>query len=453
MPEATRVLIVDDDRDHADAVADGLTVAGFETMVAHSADEGLQALNDKEFEIVVADLVLHDGSGLDLLRHAKAKRADIEVIVVTGYPSYETAIQALNEGAYDYIDKPVNLGVLRAKLRKALEKQKLVLETIELRKELNEKYGFQGIVGNSPAMREVFETLKLVAESDSTVLIEGESGTGKELIARAVHSNSSRRGGRFVAINCASLPENLLESELFGHEKGAFTGAVATRKGRFEYAQGGTLFLDEIGDMPLALQAKFLRAVEYGEITRIGSNDTLKVNVRIIAATHRDLEQLVKEGKFREDLFYRINVVRIDLPPLRERLEDMPVLIDSFIKEFAKSHGKTIKGISQEAMAALYRYSWPGNVRELRNCIESMIVLSRDEILDLKHLPRTIAGKIAPADEGKPGLMPVDVNMESAEKEMIKRALVMTQGNREKAAQMLGIGERTLYRKIKRYGL
>jgi two-component system response regulator HydG len=451
MPEAKRILIVDDDRDHAEAVAEGLASTGLERATATSAEEGMRKLDQEGYDLVLVDMVLHDGSGLDLLRHARARRPDTEVIVVTGYPSYETAIQALNEGAYDYIDKPVNLQVLRAKLRKALEKQSLVRETLELRRELDRRYSFQGIVGGSAAMKEVFERLQLISGTDSTVLIHGESGTGKELVARAIHANSPRRGLHFVPINCASLPESLLESELFGHEKGAFTGALASRKGRFEHAHGGTLFLDEIGDMPLELQAKFLRAIEYGEITRIGSNEPLKVNVRIIAATHRDLEALVKENRFREDLFYRLNVLRVDLPPLRERLEDLPILVDAFIQELNRGRSRPVKGITRDALNLLYRYSWPGNVRELRNCLESMIVLSRDESLDVKDIPRSLLSKIEA--EGGPAAEASPVDIQESEKSMIRKALAMCEGNREKAAEMLGIAERTLYRKIKKYGL
>lgn len=449
MSEPKTILIVDDDRDHAEASADGLAVAGFECVVATSAQAAMRHLEERSFDVVLVDLVMHDGTGLEVLRHAKARRPETEVIVVTGYPSYETAVEALQEGAYDYIDKPVNLQILRAKINRALERQRLVQETVELRMELDKKYGLEGIVGNSPAMQKVFETIKLVAPTDSTVLITGESGTGKELVARSLHQNSSRRSGHFVPINCASLPENLLESELFGHEKGAFTGAIHTRKGRFEYATGGTLFLDEIGDMPLPLQAKFLRALEYGEVTRIGSNEPIRVNVRIITATHRDLEQLIKEGRFREDLFFRINVVRIELPPLRDRREDIPLLVDSFVKEFARAHRKTIKAIAPEVMAAFHAYRWPGNVRELRNAVESMVVLTRDEVLGADDLPRSIAGAPAQAES----LGGETVNVEAAERELIQKALVMTQGNREKAAKMLGIGERTLYRKLKKYGI
>ncbi|HLG43024.1 MAG TPA: sigma-54 dependent transcriptional regulator, partial [Planctomycetota bacterium] len=272
-------------------------------------------------------------------------------------------------------------------------------------------------------------------------------------IARAIHHHSSRSGRRFVAINCASLPENLLESELFGHERGAFTGAVTERKGRFQYADGGTLFLDEIGDMPLPLQAKLLRAIEHGEVTPVGSNEPLRVNVRVLSATHRDLEKLIAEGRFREDLYFRINVVRIELPALRERMDDLPLLVSSFLEELSKAHGRKVRGLSHDALTMLYRYRWPGNVRELRNTIESMVVMSRGEALEVGDVPRTISGRVE-SSEGQPGLLPVEaLNLEEAERELIQRALLLYQGNRKNAAKALGIGERTLYRKMNEYGL
>jgi two-component system response regulator HydG len=367
---------------------------------------------------------------------------------MTGYPSYETALEAMDEGAYDYLNKPIDLNILRAKIRKALEKQKLYRSNVELKRQLDKRYGFEGIIGGSEIMQGVFDTLRQVAPSNATVLIVGESGTGKELVARAVHANSPRRGNHFVALNCAALSESILESELFGHEKGAFTGATYTRKGRFEYAHGGTLFLDEIGDMPPSVQIKLLRVIEYGEVFRVGSNEPIRVDVRLIAATHKDLPTLIKEGRFREDLYFRLKVVTVEMPPLRDRLEDLPLLVQAFATEFAQTYGKKPPEITPQAMELLYDYSWPGNVRELRNCIESMVVLDKDGKIDEEDVPRYV--KQPPQAGAPPGV--AGVNLEEGEKERIRKALALCEGNREKAARMLGIGERTLYRKIKRYG-
>jgi two-component system response regulator HydG len=451
--EKVEVLVVDDDAAHAEATAESLERAGFSVRTVTSGNEGVRAIEAEPYDIVVTDLVMRDLSGLDLLRRAKARWPDIEVIVMTGYPSYETAVEALDGGAYDYLDKPVNLQILRAKLKKAVEKQKLVRDNLELRRQIDKRYGFQGIVGNTQRMRKVFDVLQQVSPSNATVLVLGESGTGKELVARAIHQNSPRRGNHFVPLNCAALSESILESELFGHVKGAFTGATYDRKGRFEYAHQGTLFLDEIGDMPLAIQVKLLRVLEYGEIFRVGSNEPIKVDVRLVCATNQKLESLIREGRFREDLYFRLKVVTIELPPLRERLDDLPLLVDTFIKELSATHKKPIARITPEAMQLFYKYPWPGNVRELRNAIENMIVLTKDDVLDVDDVPNYITTPRSD-DDGEPGEAgATGVHLETAEKELIRQALAISQGNREKAAQLLGIGERTLYRKIKRFGL
>ena len=450
--DRTRVLVIDDDRGHAEASGESLERAGFQCALAFSGGDGLQKLESSEYDVVLTDLVMGDVSGIDILRRAKARQAETEVIVMTGYPSYETAAEALEAGACDYIEKPVNLAVLRAKMKKAVEKQRLVRSNVELRRQLDKRYGFEGIVGGSAAMQRVFDTARQVSPSNASVLVLGESGTGKELVARAIHQNSPRRGHRFVALNCAALPESMLESELFGHIKGAFTGATYDRKGHFEYASGGTLFLDEIGDLPPATQIKLLRVIESREIIRVGTNEPVKVDVRLISATNRDLASLVKEGRFREDLYFRLRVVTIELPPLRERLEDLPLLSQHFVREFAEANRKSIASIAPEAMQLLYRYRWPGNVRELRNCIEQMVALARGETLGIDIVPDYVRAQPSGDDDG--GLSGVgEVNLENAERELIRQALAMTGGNRERAAAMLGIGERTLYRKIKRYGL
>jgi two-component system response regulator HydG len=335
-------------------------------------------------------------------------------------------------------------------VKKALEKLQLSRDNVELRRQLEEKFGFEGIIGNTEKMHRIFDILKQVAPTDVTVLIQGESGTGKELIARAIHQNSRRRHHRFVALNCAALSEGILESELFGHEKGAFTGALYQRKGRFEFAHKGTLFLDEIGDMPLSTQIKLLRVIEEREIYRVGSNVPIPVDVRLIAATNQNLDELVKEGKFREDLYYRLKVVTINLPPLRERLADIPLLISHFIKEFNARHGKNVQSMSPRARDLLFLYPWPGNIRELRNCIESMVVTCKGRELTVDDIPAYISPDKVPES---PIPMLAGISLEKAEKELIKNTLAMVNGNREEAARILGIGERTLYRKLKRYNL
>jgi two-component system response regulator HydG len=448
MPEKARILVLDDDRAHAEAAAESLERAGYECRAAASGAEGLRALEEEGYDVVLTDLVMRDLSGIDIVRKVKARTPETEVIVMTGYPSYETALEAMDEGAYDYLNKPIDLNILRAKIRKALEKQKLVRSNVELKAQLDKRYGFEGIIGSSESMHTVFDTLRQVAPTNATVLILGESGTGKELVARAIHANSPRRGNHFVPLNCAALSETILESELFGYEKGAFTGALQTRKGRFEYAHGGTLFLDEIGDMPPSIQIKLLRVIEYGEVFRVGSNEKIKVDVRLLAATNKDLPPLIKEGRFREDLYYRLKVVTVEMPPLRDRLEDLPILAQSFLAEFSSTQGKKIPEITPAAMEFLYDYSWPGNVRELRNCIESMVVLDKDGKIDVEDVPRYVK---QPAEAGSVSGV-AGVNLEEGEKERIRKALAMCDGNREKAAKMLGIGERTLYRKIKRFG-
>jgi two-component system, NtrC family, response regulator HydG len=448
MPEKVTVLVIDDDSAHAEAASESLSRSGYECTVATSGTDGARRLEKDDFDVVLTDLVMRDLSGIEIVRKVKASRPETEVIVMTGYPSYETALEAMDEGAYDYLNKPIDLNILRAKIRKALEKQKLVRSNVELKSQLDKKYGFEGIIGGSEPMQNVFDTLRQVSGSMATVLILGESGTGKELVARAIHVNSPRRGSHFVPLNCAALSETILESELFGHEKGAFTGATQTRKGRFEYAHGGTLFLDEIGDLPPDTQVKLLRVIEYGEVTRIGANESFKVDVRLIAATNKDLMTLVREGRFREDLYYRLKVVTIDLPPLRERLEDLPLLVQSFLDEFSRRQNRKSPEITPAAMELLYNYDWPGNVRELRNCVEAMVALDKDGKIDAEDVPKYVKqGDETPSSSGVGG-----VNLEEKEKESIRKALALCEGNREKAAKMLGIGERTLYRKIKRYG-
>ncbi len=450
MRKKSEILIVDDEADHAEAMAEGLTRSGYNCSVATSEEEGIRLLREKPFDLVVTDLVMPGADGMQVLKAAKEIDEDIQVVFITAYASIENAVQAMEKGAYTFLTKPLNLAELRAKVKKAIQLRSLSREKSELARRVERMYGFENILGQSPPMQKVFEILQQVAPTNATVLLTGESGTGKELAARAIHQNSPRKNRPFVAINCAALSESIIESELFGHEKGAFTGAIATRQGKFEYTDGGTLFLDEIGDMPGSTQVKLVRVIEDGEVTRIGSNRPIKVDVRIISATNTNLEERVKSGSFREDLYYRLRVVTIDLPPLRDRMEDLPLLIEAFLKELSATHKRSIRGLSKRAEEAFYNYSWPGNVRELKNCLESMIVTSRSDVLDIGDIPLYIrAGQLAPVSRQ----LLSGMSLEEVEKELIKNTLIETGGNREEAASRLGIGERTLYRKIKAYGL
>ena len=445
------VLLVDDHAAHAEALAEGLEALPVATDIATGGKEALDKLAAKPYDLVITDLVMSDLDGMELLREAKGRSPDTEVIVVTGYATVENAVAAMQQGAATYLRKPVNLDELRAVVRGVLEKQSLRRTNVELRRELDQRFGLEGIVGNHPKMLRLIETLRQIAPTDATVLVYGESGTGKELVARALHNNSPRRTKRFVALNCAALSEGILESELFGHEKGSFTGAAAARVGRFEYADGGTLLLDEVGDMPASTQVKLLRVLEQNEITRVGSNTPIHVDVRIVAATHRRLEALVKDGTFREDLYFRLKVVTLHIPPLRERREDIPLLADHFLREIAAAYNKPLTEISPDARRRLAAYDWPGNVRELRNAIEHMAVVTTDAVLGADDLPDHIVPGDAPVAPEVPQL--VGISLEQAERGLIRNTLASVGGNRVEAARILGIGERTLYRKIKEYDL
>jgi two-component system response regulator HydG len=445
-----RVLIVDDDEGHAESLADALEADGWTCTLAHSGEEGIERLSESSFEGVLTDLVMPGQTGIDVLRAAGRLQPDCAVLLVTGHESVKTAVDALRLGAADYLSKPVDLAELRARLSRAAESVRLRRVNTELLQRLDERYGFEGIVGRSPQMQKVFDTLRQVAPSTATVLVLGESGTGKELVARAIHTNSPRAKKNFVAVNCAALAEGLIESELFGHVKGAFTGAVASKEGRMVYADGGTLFLDEVGDMPLATQAKLLRALETREVVPVGGNAPQKIDIRLVSATNRDLDQLVKDGRFREDLLYRLRVVELRLPPLRERKGDLTLLLDHYVQEFAKLHARAVRAIQPEARAVLNRYEWPGNVRELRNVAENMVLLARGEQIAVEDLPDSVRG--GGKDAGG-GYELAGRSLEEVERELIRVNLEMCGRNREKTAKVLGMGERTLYRKIKEYGL
>jgi two-component system response regulator HydG len=458
-PGPVRVLVVDNDIVHARTMGEALSRSGRDVTVVGSGSEGGKRLEQEPFDVVVTDLMMNDIGGLEILARAKQASDETEVIVVTGHGTIPSAVLAMQQGAFTYLQKPLDLGHLRAAVDKASEGVQLRRQNLELHRRLDEKFGFEGVVGSSPQMLALIERLKRIAPTDATVLIQGATGTGKELVAQAIHQNSPRKNKPFVALNCAALSENILESELFGHVRGAFTDASADRVGKFEYANGGTLFLDEVGDMPMATQIKLLRVLESGEITRVGSNTPLKVNVRILSATNRNLEEAIESGGFRSDLYHRLKVVTIAIPSLQERAGDIPLLIEHFVKQFAKRHGKTIKGMSVAARVRLGSYAWPGNVRQLRNVIESMVVVDCDETLDVDDLPLELeppagAAAASAAVDMQSGLAAlVGRPLEEVERIFITETLRLTGGNREQAAELLRIGERTLYRKIKEYQL
>lgn len=456
-----RVLIVDDDEGHADAVAESLERLGqYECVVASSGAKGAALLESDIFDVVITDLKMGDIDGLAILRKAKEELPEAEVVVLTGHGSINSAVTAMQHGAYTYLTKPLDIQELRGAVEKASESLRLRRYAADLNRRLDEKFGFEGVVGGSPAMHRLVTQLQQTAPTDSTVLIQGENGTGKELVARAIHQNSRRKSKPFVPLNISALSESILESELFGHEKGSFTGAERRRIGHFEQANGGTLFLDEVGEMPMTTQIKLLRVLEDGVINRVGANDQIKVNVRLVSATNADLKDMVARGTFRRDLYYRLNVVNIVLPPLRERRGDIPLLLEHFQREMTARHGKVAEGFSKSALRALQLYDWPGNIRQLRNTVERMVVVDLDGLLDVDDLPDDIPTLLPVRSEGPPpdvaasgqdGL--VGKSLEQVERYYIERALELAAGNREAAATMLGIGERTLYRKIKEFGL
>jgi len=446
------ILIVDDEEEHAQVMCEALQRVGHRCDVTYSLAEAQQRLSKKRYDVVVTDLVMEGRrDGLEVLKLSKEQQPPPPVILVTARGDVKTSVGAMHDGAFDFIEKPLDLDYFRAKVNSAAERASLAKQNQILTEQLIEGSGFEGIVGKSAGIQRVVQTARQVAASDIPVLIMGESGTGKELIARAIHATSKRRKERLVALNCAGLSESILEDELFGHIKGAFTGAQTDREGRFEHADGGTLFLDEIGDMPGAMQAKLLRVLENGEVVRLGSNTPILVDVRIISATNRQLEQFVADKQFREDLYFRIKGVTITIPPLRERRDDIPLLVHFFMKQSSEKYDKQIEGISPEAQQSLMAYGWPGNVRQLRNIVENLVVLASGPVIGTENLPPEVKPVLTEGPGGMSNL--VGISMEQAEKELIKNTLKITDGNREQAAKMLKIGERTLYRKIKEYDL
>jgi DNA-binding NtrC family response regulator len=444
-----QILLVDDDRASRDTLSEWMRDQGWEPIAVSGGDEALEHIHDG-VAVIVTDLQMPRTDGMQLLRIARERAPHAAVIMVSGYGTVETAVEALKEGAFDFLSKPINLKELHHRITRALEKRSMAAEIAELHRRLRERHGTDDMIGQCSAMRELFEKIKLVAPTNSTVLIFGESGTGKELVARALHQNSPRRNKPFLPVNVAAIPEALIESELFGHEKGAFTGAHEKRKGLFQAAAGGTLFIDEIGEMPLGLQSRLLRAIENKKVMPVGSSHETPVDVRLLAATNRDLEQRVQEGEFRKDLYYRLQVVVLQLPPLRQRREDIPLLVRYFIDQIAREAGRPAKDIAPEALQALMDYDWPGNVRELRNMLEGIIVLMMKDRIELSDLPPQVRGAQTGTEQAifVPGM-----TLEEMEREAIRRTLQATGGRRAETARQLGVSIRTLQRKIKQFQL
>ena len=484
-PREYSILIVDNDKAHARAMTESLERVGYRCVVATSGPDGLRKIEQNMFHVVVSDLVMNDVDGMQILQKAKASLPDCEVVLVTGHATVPKAVEAMQLGAFNFLEKPITPGRLRAVTNKAIEACSLKQTNTELRQRLDEKFGFEGIIFASAKMQDVIDRIKRIAPTDATVLITGESGTGKEMIAQAIHQNSPRKSKRMKALNVRAVSETLVESELFGHVKGAFTDAASDRMGAFEYADGGTLFLDEVGDMPMSTQIKLLRVLEEHRITRVGDNKAVKVNVRLLSATNRPLEQMVDEGTFRNDLYYRLNIVTVHLPALRERPDDVIPLMDHFRKMFIKRHAKPPCNFSPAATRRFYNYPWPGNIRQLRNFVETMVVLDINGVLDIDDLPpelsldgdfsgtgsgQSAAGGVDFAPQfatgnaaanfgsapsaGLPGVGDsalIGRSMDGIERWAIEETLKLTAGNREEAARILSIGARTLYRKLDKY--
>jgi DNA-binding NtrC family response regulator len=439
------ILIVEDDPTVGGSLRLLFKKKGHEILLASNGKEALQLFRHKVVDLVITDVVMPRMDGIELLEAVKGLRPETEVIVISAQGTIEKAVQAMKLGAFDFIEKPINPRVISLLVERALEKQTLILQNRDLRSRLEDKFHFKNIIGRSEKMVKIFELIRHIAPYDSSVLIIGESGTGKELIANAIHYNSPRASMPFIKVSCASLSEGIIESELFGHEKGAFTGAIASRKGRFELAHQGTLFLDEVEDIPPATQIKLLRVLQEGEFERVGGNKTIKVNIRIIAASNRDLQEAVKRGTFREDLYYRLNVVNIKLPALRGRRDDIPFLVNFFIEKYNEKYQMKVKGISQKAMNLLIDYEWTGNIRELENTMESILVINSPGVIDIQHLPQEIRDI-----KERPEVISIKIgtSLEEVEKEILIQTLKATKGNKRKAARLLGVNVRTIHRKI-----
>ena len=445
MKKKVKILIVDDEAIVRESLRDWMSDVGNQVLTAENGHQALEIIEKEKPGIAIVDLIMPGMDGIELLKRAKEIYPNIEVIIITAYGSIPTAINAMREGAYDYIEKPFCPERAELLVNKLAEHQRLVEENISLHQKLEERYRFENIIAKSPKMQQVIEVIRVVAKSNATVLIVGESGTGKELVARAIHSQSYRKDKPFIAVSCAALPESLLESELFGHEKGSFTGAHAQRKGKFEVANRGSLFLDEIGEMSANIQVHMLRVLEEREFTRVGGDELIKVDVRVISATNKDMKKAVADSQFREDLYYRLNVVSIELPPLRERKEDIPLLAEHFLNKFAVENQKEIIDFSPGATDFLLKYEWPGNVRELENAVERAVILANNSYIEARDMPQENVPMTSSSS--------VEKSLRESEKKCILAILKETRGNFSEAARTLGISRATLYNKIKAYGL
>ncbi|BDQ03734.1 sigma-54 dependent transcriptional regulator [Ignavibacterium sp.] len=447
------ILIIDDEAAQREILKGFLDKRGFRTFTASSGNEGLAFIDKEQIDIILSDYKMPDKTGIEVLEEAKRINPEISFVLMTAYGTIENAVKAMRLGAYDYLSKPVDLDELELLIEKIIENKNLKSEVSFLKQQLQEKFKIDSFISSSPKMQEVLSVAARAAESKATVLITGESGSGKEVLAKSIHYISSRKDKPFVAVNVPALPETLLESELFGHEKGAFTGADKARIGRFELANKGTIFLDEIGDIPMNLQVKLLRVLQEHKIERLGSNESIEIDVRVIAATHQNLEQKIEDGTFREDLFYRLNVISIHIPPLRERKEDVMPLIEHFIKKYAEENGKPKIEISKEAVDYLMKYNYPGNVRELENIIERAVVLSRQNIITVNDLPSNVKGFKTETDPILDENKTLNEQVEALEKKLIYDALMRANGNQSLAGRMLGITERNLRYKMQKYGI
>lgn len=464
-----KILIIDDDVIIREMLEAFLKNEGFKVVSAPDGKIALEILQNDVFEIILTDLVMPNMNGIDFLKKTSSLKINAPIIVMTAFGTIQTAVEAMKHGAFDYITKPFNLNELSIIIKRALKISKLQMENVLLKKQLKKKYAFKGLIGDSPKMQLVFEMIEKIADTDSTVLITGESGTGKELVARTIHFNSSCSNNSFIPLNCAAIPKDLLESELFGHEKGAFTGAIHTRIGRFELAHGGTLFLDEIGELDPSLQVKLLRVLQQREFERVGGLKTIKVNVRIIAATNKDLEKAAREGSFREDLFYRLNVIPLHLPPLRERVEDIPLLLEHFVNYFCTKRNRKPFRFTPEARQCIFRYAWQGNVRELENLIERLSILAGSDIISVSDLPEkfhslSVMEDYKKYETPKSDYIALDIDtseegcnlnkiINNMEKKLITNALSKAGGIKSKAATLLGLNRTTLIEKMKKMGI
>ncbi|MEJ2090749.1 MAG: sigma-54 dependent transcriptional regulator [Syntrophobacterales bacterium] len=455
MQRHASILVVEDDRAQREALQEILQAEGYDLETAPDGETGLQRLQEQGFDLVLTDMALPGMNGLDILNFLVHRQPHCLCIIITGYATVKNSVDAMRQGAYDYLPKPVDPQELRLVVHRALEHQHLQKENLDLKKQLFKRFGFANIIGTSEQLHQLFELIRKVADTDSTVLLLGESGTGKELIARAIHYNSHRRQGPLVPVNCAAIPEELLESELFGHERGAFTHAIRTRIGRFEQASGGTIFLDEVADMSPSLQVKLLRVLQDRSFERIGGVKSIKVDIRVIAATNQDLETLVRQGKFREDLYYRLNVIPIRIPPLRERAGDIPLLVAHFLQQFSKKKNKPPKRLSPAAMALLNRYSWPGNVRELENLMERLVILTEGDVVEVEDLPPRFQEPLS-LGVGRESIdfSPEGLNLPQAlhelEQRLILKALEQSNWVKSRAAQLLHLNRTTLIEKMKK---